>query len=100
LHENVDLNVYGKVINVMCDTFPFIGGYACREIAAQGTPVISMLGTRWDDLLREERSPELLANDELDMSNWSDVFIAIVHFTIARNELFLKTLSGKLIQLE
>jgi len=64
LHENVDLNVYGKVINVMCDTFPFIGGYACREIAAQGTPVISMLGTRWDDLLREERSPELLANDE------------------------------------
>ena len=66
LHENVDLNVYGKVINVMCDTFPFIGGYACREIAAQGTPVVSMLGTRWDDLLREERSPDLLAHDEAE----------------------------------
>lgn len=63
LNENVDLQVYGKAIDVMCDTFPFIGGHACREVGAQGTPVVSMLGTAWDTVLREERNPELLAGD-------------------------------------
>src|SRR5690606_37941963 len=62
-HENVDLNIYGQVVDVMCDTFPFIGGNACREVAAHGTPVISMLGTAWDALLRDDRSPDLLATD-------------------------------------
>ena len=63
LHRNVDLNVYGQAVDVMCDTFPFIGGNACREVAAQGTPVVSMLGTPWDDFLRRERSDALLARD-------------------------------------
>jgi len=63
LNENVDLQVYGKAIDVMCDTFPFIGGHACREVGAQGTPVVSMLGTAWDTVLREERNPELLADN-------------------------------------
>lgn len=63
LHRNVDLNVYGQAVEVMCDTFPFIGGNACREVAAQGTPVVSMLGTPWDDLLRRDRSDALLARD-------------------------------------
>jgi len=62
-HRNVDLNVYGQAVDVMCDTFPFIGGNACREVAAQGTPVVSMLGTPWDDLLRRDRSVALLARD-------------------------------------
>jgi predicted O-linked N-acetylglucosamine transferase (SPINDLY family) len=65
LNENVDLNVYAQVVDVMCDTFPFIGGNACREVASHGTPVVSMLGTRWDALLREDRSSDLLAIDAL-----------------------------------
>lgn len=60
-HENVDLNIYGQAVDVMCDTFPFIGGNACREVGAHGTPVVSMLGTPWDNLLRNDRSPDLLA---------------------------------------
>lgn len=63
LNENVDLHVYGRVVDVMCDTFPFIGGHACREVGAQGTPVVSMLGTAWDTVLQEERNPDLLARD-------------------------------------
>jgi predicted O-linked N-acetylglucosamine transferase (SPINDLY family) len=62
-HGNVDLNIYGQVIDVMCDTFPFIGGNACREVGAYGTPVVSMLGTPWDAFLRSERNPELLAEN-------------------------------------
>lgn len=63
LNENVNLNIYARVVDVMCDTFPFIGGNACREVAAHGTPVVSMLGTPWDAVLLEDRSPDLLAND-------------------------------------
>ncbi len=66
LHENVDLNVYAQVIDVMCDTFPFIGGNACRQVMAHGTPVVSMLGTAWDTFLHEDRSPDLLAKDHRD----------------------------------
>jgi hypothetical protein len=65
-HGNVDLNIYGQVVDVMCDTFPFVGGNACREVGAHGTPVISMLGTPWDAFLYRERNPELLANNEVD----------------------------------
>lgn len=63
INENVDLNVYGQVIDVMCDTFPFIGGNACREVASHGTPVVAMLGTPWDALLHQDRSADLLARD-------------------------------------
>ena len=63
----VDLRLYGSIIDVLCDTFPFIGGLACREVAIHGTPVVSKLGTPWDAMLRLERNSELLANsvDEL-----------------------------------
>jgi predicted O-linked N-acetylglucosamine transferase (SPINDLY family) len=60
----VDLNVYGPAIDLMCDTFPFIGGNACREVSAHGTPVIAKLGTSWDALLRKDRNPDLLARNE------------------------------------
>lgn len=63
-HGNVDLNIYGQVVDVMCDTFPFIGGNACREVGSHGTPVISMLGTPWDEFLRSDRDPELLVTSE------------------------------------
>ncbi len=64
INENVDLRIYGDVVDVMCDTFPFIGGHACREVGARGTPVVSMLGTPWDAVLHEERNPDLLAIDQ------------------------------------
>jgi hypothetical protein len=67
---NVDLNLYGPAIDVMCDTFPFIGGNACREVASHGTPVLSKLGTPWDNLLKADRNPDLLARTE-------DEFIAL-----------------------
>lgn len=59
----VDLDVYGSAIDVMCDTFPFIGGNACRQVSARGTPVIARLGTPWDPMLEAERNPDLLARD-------------------------------------
>jgi hypothetical protein len=60
----VDLNLYGPAIDVMCDTFPFVGGNACREVASHGTPVLSKLGTPWDTVLRADRNPDLLARTE------------------------------------
>lgn len=60
----VDLNLYGQVIDVMCDTFPFIGGNACREVSVYGTPIIAKLGTPWDGLLKSDRNPDLLAETE------------------------------------
>lgn len=61
---SVDLNVYGPAIDAMCDTFPFIGGNACREVAVHGTPVIAKLGTPWDAILRNDRNPELLVETD------------------------------------
>lgn len=60
----VDLNIYGCLIDVLCDTFPFIGGNACREVAVHGTPVVSRLGTPWDSVLLADRSPDLLASTD------------------------------------
>lgn len=60
----VDLNVYGPAIDLMCDTFPFIGGNACREVSVHGTPVLAKLGTPWDAVLLADRNPELLAPSE------------------------------------
>jgi hypothetical protein len=62
----VDLNVYGRAIDAMCDTFPFVGGNACREVSVHGKPVVSKLGTPWDGLLLADRNPDLLAADEDD----------------------------------
>jgi len=61
LHHNVDLNVYGRVIDVFLDTFPFIGGLACREVAVHGKPVVSLRTLDFERLLLDERDPELLA---------------------------------------
>jgi glycosyltransferase involved in cell wall biosynthesis len=61
-HRNVDLNVYGRLIDVMLDTFPFVGGNACREVAIHGKPVVSMRSVDWNRLLTKERDPVLLAS--------------------------------------
>lgn len=83
LHENVNLNIYGKVVDVMCDTFPFIGGNACREIGAHGTPVVSMLGNAWDDFLFADRSPDLLAHDRQEYIN---IVLKLCHDQTFRNQ--------------
>lgn len=62
----VDLDVYGPAIDLMCDTFPFIGGNACRQVSAHGTPVLARLGTPWDPLLKADRNPDLLAGSDED----------------------------------
>lgn len=62
----VDLDVYGPAIDLMCDTFPFIGGNACRQVSAHGTPVLARLGTPWDPLLKADRNPDLLARSDED----------------------------------
>jgi hypothetical protein len=69
--QAVNLAVYGQVIDAMCDTFPFIGGNACREVAIYGTPVVSKLGTPWDVALLSERLPDLLAET-------NDAYISII----------------------
>jgi len=61
LHYNVDLNVYGRVVDVFLDTFPFIGGLACREVAIHGKPVVSLRTLDFERFLLDERDPELLA---------------------------------------
>jgi|GEM_PF-2365698 len=63
-HGYVDLDIYAPAVDLMCDTFPFIGGLACRIFSAHGIPVLSMLGTPWDKILIEDRNPELLACTE------------------------------------
>lgn len=60
----VNLNVYGRIIDVLLDTFPFIGGLACREVGIHGKPVVSMLAGDWDRLILEERDPALIAQNE------------------------------------
>ncbi len=62
-HYNVDLNVYGRVIDVFLDTFPFIGGNACREVAIHGKPIVALYAPDFGRLLIDERDPDLLAKD-------------------------------------
>jgi len=38
----VDIAVYGKVIDIFCDTFPLSAGVAALEVANTGTPIVSM----------------------------------------------------------
>jgi hypothetical protein len=80
---NVDLNLYGPAIDLMCDTFPFIGGNACREVASHGTPVLSKLGTPWDTLLKADRNPDLLARTE-------DEYIALAKRLASDNDFLQK----------
>ena len=63
IHGNVDLNVYGRVVDVMLDTFPFHGGNACREVAIHGKPVLSLREAEWGQFLDEERDAAVLAKD-------------------------------------
>jgi len=63
IHGNVDLGAYARVIHLFLDTFPFIGGLACREIAAQGVPVVSLRTHEWDRLQDRDREPDSIASD-------------------------------------
>lgn len=66
IHEGyVDGQVWGWLLDVFLDTFPFQGGASCREMIAKGRPVIS---TRSPDMpnLARERVPNLVATDGAD----------------------------------
>lgn len=69
INNNVDLNVYGRVIHVFLDTFPFIAGLAAREVGILGKPVVSMRTQDWERFLDLERSPELLVDSIDDYVN-------------------------------
>jgi predicted O-linked N-acetylglucosamine transferase (SPINDLY family) len=62
LPSMVDLSVFGHVIDVFCDTFPFSAGIVAREMQACGVPVVSIRLAEWDRVLREDRDAALLAN--------------------------------------
>lgn len=70
INEMVDLKTYQDRIDVFLDTFPFIGGLVCREFMGHGVPVVALLSGEWDEMLREQRAPELLAQS-------LDQFVAI-----------------------
>jgi hypothetical protein len=61
INEMVDLKSYQGKIDVLLDTFPFIGGLVCREFMGYGIPVVSVLSGEWDEMLRDQRDPTLLA---------------------------------------
>jgi len=96
IHENVDLNIYGRIVDVFLDTFPFIGGLACRDVACHGKPVVSMLAGEWDILLKEERVPSLLASD-------SEEYLSIATRLVLDNDFYAecvqatKILSARII---
>ena len=64
LHRNVNLAAYAHAIDVFVDTFPMIGGLACREIVAQGVPVLSLRSNEWGLKQDQDRDPQSIADDE------------------------------------
>jgi len=40
-NDNVDLSIYGPAIDVLLDTFPFIGGLVTRDLKSYGVPVVT-----------------------------------------------------------
>jgi|GEM_PF-2164566 len=71
VNEMVDIKSYQDKIDVFLDTFPFIGGLVCREFMGYGVPVVSVLSGEWDEMLRDQRDPLLLAES-------TDEFVEIV----------------------
>jgi predicted O-linked N-acetylglucosamine transferase (SPINDLY family) len=57
----VDIETYQERIDIFLDTFPFVGGLVCRELLGHGVPVVSLLSGEWDEMLRDQRDPALLA---------------------------------------
>jgi glycosyltransferase involved in cell wall biosynthesis len=60
---HVDLAVYGRAIDFLVDTFPFVGGNTVHEMAFHGTPVLSMLVELFREFQIQTRDPELLVGD-------------------------------------
>jgi hypothetical protein len=58
----IDVPVYGRVIDVFADTFPYCGGVGVWEVCLFGKPVLSMFAPDWDQLMRESRDPELMVH--------------------------------------
>lgn len=62
INQMVELQCYKDRVKVFLDTFPFVGGLACREMMSYGIPVVSMLAGEWDELLKEQRDLTTLAS--------------------------------------
>ena len=60
--HNIDIQLYGRAIDVFLDTFPFPGGNSCREVMSFGVPVVSAMSKDWPLLISESRDPDLIAN--------------------------------------
>jgi len=60
----VDLASYGRVVDVLLDTFPLSAGVVAVEMAACGVPVVSMDGGDADRDLARQRDARVLARDE------------------------------------
>ena len=67
--HNVDIQLYGRAIDVFLDTFPFPGGNSCREVMSFGKPVVSKISNDWPLLISESRDPELVATDKVEYQN-------------------------------
>ncbi|MDR3392987.1 MAG: glycosyltransferase [Sulfuriferula sp.] len=85
INEMVDLKAHQNRIDIFLDTFPFIGGLVCREFMAYGVPIVSLLAGEWDEMLRDQRDPELLAQS-------LDEFVAIA-WRLAADSEFYRTAS-------
>jgi ubiquinone/menaquinone biosynthesis C-methylase UbiE len=93
IHGNVDLNVYGRVIDVMLDTFPFHAGNACREVAIHGKPVVSLREPEWGILMDDERDSALVAKDH-------DEYVAIALRLVREGDFYaLRSIEARSVSL-
>lgn len=69
IESNIDISIYREIIYIFLDTFPFVGGLACREVGTRGIPVVSLISGEWDYLLQYERVPSLLAKSKKEYIN-------------------------------
>ena len=63
LPHAIDIRVYGNIVDIFLDTFPFYGGVAVREMQTFGVPVVSLMVGQWDRILREDRVQELVSSN-------------------------------------
>jgi hypothetical protein len=81
----VDIFTYGRAIDFLLDTFPFIGGNTGREIQYFGKPVLGVRTDEFAQLFVESRDVELLATDADDYVRLAGRLIHEPDFLAARS---------------
>lgn len=66
IERYVDIGLYGSLIEIFLDTFPFCGGNTVREILSLGKPVVAHRTDDWPDLIENGRDPELVADTTVE----------------------------------